>query len=332
VTFPKPTNIPNAVLNNVYGIGMLDVNMNLPFFTSTSRLTFGGASTLKPFLERVNIKSLGGLVNATNMFYFCHSLQSLNEHEWDTSKWTSIQHMFHTNRKLTYLDTRNWNLSAVTNMDGIFTNCDQLLEIAGIENWNVENVSQFSSLFSGCLRFRGSSSGILDLSNWNVTNKATTFYRMFQITRNLNKVIFGNWDTRNVTNASEMFSNSVITELDMSMLNLSAATTVADMFINARSNLRQLILPTLPLSATFNSTGFLRDACSLSSLTFSNSGINNSISFFNCAFSANSLNYIFQNLSNTGSGKTVNVALNPGLSGVGFNPTIATNKGWTVIS
>jgi hypothetical protein len=67
-------------------------------------------------------------------------------------------------------------------------------------------------------------------------------------------------------------------------------------------------------------------------ITFSTSGMNvgsgGILGFNGCNFSSASLNYIYQSLATNGSGKTINVTDNYGVTG--DDPTIATNKGWTV--
>ena len=54
-----------------------------------------------------------------------------------------------------------WNISNVTNMDGIFSECSSLTNVDALLNWNTSNVTDMSGMFGGC-----SNLTTLDLSRW----------------------------------------------------------------------------------------------------------------------------------------------------------------------
>ena len=69
-------------------------------------------------------------------------------------------------------DLSNWDVSNVTNMNGMFYECNELEFIGDISKWNVSNVTNMTHMFNGCNNFNQ------DISEWdvsNVTNMRTMF-------------------------------------------------------------------------------------------------------------------------------------------------------------
>lgn len=345
VAFNRPAAAFVSNLNSNYNSSYLDMNINLPFLTTGQRLIIGGASIGggKTLLERVYIKSWGNMNSLNGLFNFCTNLQSVNEHEWNLNNITNTSSMFKQCINLQSLDTTSWgSLSAVTNTSEMFSQCIKLRYIHNIENWKLSNVTNIGSMFfDASLLSPSDGTNVFDLSNWGITNNCTnlntTFYGCFTPSHFINLKLDG-WDTTNVTTADRTFFNTNIAVLNLSSWNLSACRQMGGFFSQIRSH--TVYTPVLNLSSNpniFDSTVgastylFATNSLLLQTIVFPNSGINSRITFNTCNFSASALNYIFENLSNDGAGKTINVTGNWGVSAVGYDQTIATNKGWTVV-
>ena len=79
------------------------------------------------------------------MFYDCNNLASLDVSNWNTSKVTSMNHLFELCKSLTCLDLRSFDTSSVTSMYYMFANCPKLTSIdisAFVINENT-NIGQY---------------------------------------------------------------------------------------------------------------------------------------------------------------------------------------------
>ena len=77
--------------------------------------------------------------------------------------------MFSECNELEYLDLSTFNTSKITNMEGLFNNCNKLKKIKGLNNFNTSNVINMVKMFQSCTELE-----YLDLSNFDtskVTNK-----------------------------------------------------------------------------------------------------------------------------------------------------------------
>ena len=96
----------------------------------------------------------------------------------------------------------NWNVSQVTNMRSMFSNCTGLSDLSGLAKWDVGNVTNMNSLFSGC-------TGLSDLSglaNWDVSSVTSMCYLFSNCTSLSNLSGLANWNVGNVTDMSGLFS------------------------------------------------------------------------------------------------------------------------------
>lgn len=333
--FALKPNIAN--LSNNYSSPWLDMNINLPNISNTTTgLTLGNTTSIKRYLERIHIETFGILGNLSDLFRFCPNLQSLNEHEWDTRRIVTLLRTFRDTR-MKYLDTSNWVLTAVTTMESAFINCKAVLH--GVENWDLRNVTTLNSIFFNCGGFNiQNEDKVLNLNNWKISDKCTNLGGAFQGTRGYTEILCNTWNVSSATATSQTFYDSDVTTINLSGWDLRNCSNCRDMFY-ACTRLNNIVLPLLPLSSAStlfetssgSSLGFFAQCNNLQSLTFSNSGINSSISFNQDLLGASQLNYIFNNLSLSGTNKFVRVTANPGISQLGYNPSIATNKGWTII-
>ena len=89
-----------------------------------------------------------------------------------------------------------WDVSNVTNMDGMFYNADTFNQ--DISNWNTSKVTKMLDLFRGASAFNQ------NISNWD-TSSATSMSKMFENATSFNQNI-SNWCVSNITEEPENFS------------------------------------------------------------------------------------------------------------------------------
>ena len=124
---------------------------------------------------------------------------------WDTSKVTSLYRSFaqisSNNFESKLIGIENWNTSAVTNMQETFLGTD-LREI-NIENWDWSNATTMGAMFNECIWVRK-----IILPKNSKSTSCTNFYRFFRCDNELtdeNVVNFDSIDVSNATNISSFF-------------------------------------------------------------------------------------------------------------------------------
>ena len=98
-------------------------------------------------------------------------------------------------------DISTWNVSKVTNMRSMFSDCNYSGKNGDISNWGVSNVTDMRAMFSRS-KYNG------DISNWDVskvTDMAFLFHDSVFTGKNGD---ISDWDVSNVTNMSYMFDKS----------------------------------------------------------------------------------------------------------------------------
>ena len=96
-----------------------------------------------------------------------------------------------------------------------------------ISKWDVSHVTNMDGLFRDCFSFND------DISGWDVSN-VTTMKEMFSDARAFNQYI-GDWDVSNVTTMEEMFHYANVFNQNIGNWNLSKFTTMKAMFNGARA-------------------------------------------------------------------------------------------------
>ena len=135
------------------------------------------------------------------------------------------------NNLITSVDTSNWDTSACTSMNALFSGCKNLSGI-DVSNWDVSNVTDMQFMFYGC-----SSIGEIDVSNWDVS-KVTSFDH-FAAHANLKRKGIENWKTTSATNMNALFHNCAEEELDLSGWDVSKNQFFCQMFENS-PNLKRI--------------------------------------------------------------------------------------------
>ena len=126
-----------------------------------------------------------------------------------------------------YGNISEWDVSGVTNMNGLFKNMKSFNE--DISNWNVSKVTDMSDMFYGCNNFN------IDISSWNV-NKVTNMKSMFFFCSSFNQNL-NSWNTSNVTNMNTMFTGCESFVQSLNLWDITNVTNKNYMFYNATNQL-----------------------------------------------------------------------------------------------
>ena len=149
--------------------------------------------------------------------------------------------------KITIVDARGWDTANVTNMAGLFYDCDALTAL-DVSNFSTANVTNMPFVFGDC-------SGLttLDVSNWDTANVINMSY-MFYSCSGLTTLDASNWDTANVTDMSSMFSGcSRLTKI-IGIIDMNSCTNCKNM-LEACYNLTDVHLRNVPRSLDMSSIG-----------------------------------------------------------------------------
>lgn len=186
-------------------------------------------------LPNLNSWDTHNVTDMGTMFSKCKSLTNLSGIEnWDTSNVKDMSCMFSGCTALKDLTALTlWNTQSLTDIERLFgsnlyTKCESLTTLKGLENWNVSNVKKMDAAFEEC----SSLTDISALSKWdtsNVTSMGSMFYRC-RVLGGLSPL--ANWNTSNVTSMSYMFAYCYALK-DASPIknwNIAAVTNRSSMF------------------------------------------------------------------------------------------------------
>ena len=136
---------------------------------------------------------------------------------------------------LEYVNFSNINTSKVTNMQGMFYNCEKLKEIKGLEYFDTSNVESFTAMFANCKSLK-----YLNLSSFTTPN-LTDIEGMFSGCYSLYKIDgLNNFNTNKIENMYALFNNCHQLEyLDLSSFNTSNFKIMNYMF-NRCNNLKEI--------------------------------------------------------------------------------------------
>jgi len=247
----------DPLLYEISGIGnwnMSNVTDISSMFKFDKEINIGELKTW----DTSNVTSMTSLFESTNITDFSPI------ENWNVSKVTTTNSLFETNSSIVSIDLSKWRLPEVTNTTRMFANCGKLTEIKGLENWSMSKVAAMGYMFYSDINLV-SLSGVtnwdtsevksmvgvfwlcrsltgLDLDNWNTKN-VTDMSNMFKGASKLDeKNVYGidKFDTNKVTNMYGMFSDTGYTVLDLSNFKTSNVTDMSYMFSNT-SKLQKII-------------------------------------------------------------------------------------------
>ena len=126
--------------------------------------TFTGVENIvELFRGCTNLREIKGISNldvskVSNMygvFKGCQSLVTLDLSGWVVDNVQTMSLMFSQCQALTTLiGLENWNVSKVTDMANMFNWCENLLNVDFLTNWNVNNVKNIGSMFNYCRKIK----------------------------------------------------------------------------------------------------------------------------------------------------------------------------------
>lgn len=261
-------------------------------------ISIGNNSTKEMFKDLLKLKSINlnnfdtsNITDMSGMFYNCNLLSNLDVSKFNTSNVTDMTSMFYGCTSLTILDVSNFNTSNVTDMSGMFYSCSNLSTL-DLSSFDTSSVSKMSFMFS--------LSGVntLDLSHFNTSNVKNISY-MFSWCLSLTSLNVSSWKTTNITDMSNLFTNSGLISLDLSNWDTSNVTDMSNMF-NSCKSLSNLDLSNwntsnvINMNTMFSYTGL----ASLNVSSFNTSKVTNMEDMFASNLNLTSLDLSNWNMSN----------------------------------
>ena len=152
-----------------------------------------------------------------------------NISEWDTKNVTDMSGMFYNCNSLESLpDISQWNTENVMNMSNLFYNCRILKSLPDISKWNTKNLSNSSNIFYNC----NSLESLPDISKWNVKNVIDMRYMFKECSSLISLPDISKWNIKNVTNISYMFYKcySLISLSDLSKWDTNNVIDMSGLF------------------------------------------------------------------------------------------------------
>jgi surface protein len=270
-------------------------------------------------LQTVPLFNTALVTNMTNMFYGCNSLKTVPL--FNTALVTNMSSMFRECHKINNLPL--FNTASVTIMDAMFYLCYSLQTVP---IWNTASVTNMGTMFNN--NFSLSSIPELSTSSISVSGLNPTIGGgSSSAASNLGKVkLTGNRWTANFTNCAlggteidEMYTALAI--LNPSVTNVTASGTVVTYTIDDR---RAFVA-----GRTVTMTGISPVAYNLIAATVGTvtAGAGNTGTF--TVTNAATGDFVSGGVATLTDNKTITVTGNPGTAT--DTPSIATNKGWTVV-
>ena len=225
-----------------WGDGTVDTNLSHTYTTSGSKnvlisaadiTTFNNTGAPLPgfnYLTGATIQNGLGMTNLSYAFAGCINLTLVEGLPTDT-----MQNLSHACDGCTSLQNASlFNGPTVTDMSYLFKNASKLIG-HGFQSWNVSNVTNMEGMFYGATTFNVGNiedpNMSLNLSSWNVSNVTNMSY-MFYGATGFNKSVSG-WNVSAVTNMRNMFDGAVSFNQSVNWTTIGLLTTMEYMFHNA---------------------------------------------------------------------------------------------------
>ncbi len=205
-----------AVFLDCYGVKDMSYFFYNPNYATELSITFG---------ENFDTSD----TEKMNWMFSGRSFETLDLSGWNVSKVTDMSRMFSQCSALTTLDVSGWDTSNVIHMSRMFQGCDALttLNLSGL---NTSNVTGMENMFEGC-----SALTELNLSGLDTSQVADMSF-MFDSCENLAELDLSDWDVSKVINMRSMFGSCVsLASLNISGWNTASVTNMTDMFEECHS-------------------------------------------------------------------------------------------------
>jgi surface protein len=212
-----------------------DITVDEEFGPEWHNLVLEGESTFFYVEKVVFDSSFAGARPTSTALWFAdmRSLGTITGMQYlNTSEVTDMYGMFQNCDYLGVeqkLDVSNFDTGNVTDMSYMFAGCSRLQEL-NVSNFDTHNVTSMESMFAGCLSLR-----TLDLTHFDTRN-LTNMMDMFGSCHALGNISFGEFDTHNVTSMDGAFSHcSSLESLDLSFMDTRNVTNMGAMFAYSNS-------------------------------------------------------------------------------------------------
>ena len=290
----------------------------VPLFDTSSATSFSGLFSGCTALETVPLFNTSNVTNMSSMFASCESLKTVPL--FDTSNVTTMNNMFFFNFGL--LSVPLFNTSNVTIMSGMFQNCSNLKSSPLFDTDQVTNMATMLSQTTSLREIPElNMSSISSLANSNINlgsatvNNAASSLGRAKITGNKWTQSFQNC-RMGAAQLDEMYT--ALATLNPAITNASGSGTVVTYTVGVGNTSPFVVGRTVAVTAVdpvaYNITGTVASV-DAGAGTFT---------ITNAATGA----YVSGGIAAVTSDRTITVTGNPGVAT--DDPTIATNKGWTV--
>lgn len=186
------------------------------------------------------VVALPGAKTGTNSLYYLFEnhqyIEEIDLSELDTSQAVNMDHTFDGlynystgGFKALVLDFTSWDVSNVTSMEGLFSECEALS--INLSGWDVSKVTNMRNMF-----YQNYHITSLDLTGWD-TSSVTNMSGMFGRTGFASTADITGWsalDTSSVTDMNYMFYESSFTTIDVSNFQTENVTNMNSMFCSCR--------------------------------------------------------------------------------------------------
>lgn len=220
------------------------------------------------FCECENLVKINGMrdyLNTTkvssmsHMFYSCKNLTSIDVSGFNTTNVTDMSRMFQYCENIESLDIGNFNTTNVLDMDGMFLDCRHLTSL-DVSQMNTVNVTNMHSMFADCWHLTS-----LDLSSLNTSN-VLNMSSMFANCISLTKLNLRGWNTTNVTNMGRMFQDCYnLASLDVSCFNTANVEKMDAMFDGCK-NIAKLDISTFNTTEVWNMDWMFQNCSKLTTI------------------------------------------------------------------
>lgn len=102
------------------------------------------------------------------LFAKCKSLHTVNL-KIDTSGITDMSYLFYGCESLEQVDLSQWNTANVRTMQGMFSNCSNLIAVTGHENWDTGSLDSIAYMFNATKKIE-----TVDMSRWDLAGVKNT--------------------------------------------------------------------------------------------------------------------------------------------------------------
>jgi len=160
----------------------------------------------------IDVSEIDTFTNNNHVGVFSNTqFEYIDVSEWNVSNITDMTNLF---SECKYLrspgNLSKWDVSNVTNFTNMFNECHELRSIGNISKWNVSNAEDISGMFMGCMSLRS----VGDLSKWDVSNVKYTKFMFYDCEKLKSVGDLSNWNISNIKNTYNMFFDSAIKKSD----------------------------------------------------------------------------------------------------------------------